>query len=241
MASVSLTLQQYIDRIWFAISRDPDANFASNAQLTRLINEGRREVWNALLDIDENFGVAPEFSITTVQGTTLYDLPDNFRAVIGVRQLNSDVDIPLRLNKRIVESADVRDTLSPLNSYALYGKQLKILASADGTVVVDYLQNIDMYEYVDEVTDGEGNITTYGITSADPNIPVYGEYAVIAYSCKQLMIRENTRAMITTWDDILKKEIEEVVRHGQRHLSPTVIGASNNYGSFGYGWSIGGA
>ena len=241
MSSVSLTLQQYIDRIWFAISRDPDANFASNDQLTRLINEGRREVWNALLDIDENFGVAPEFSITTVQGTTRYDLPDNFRAIIGVRQQNTDIDIPLTLNKRLVERADVRDALSPLNSYALYGKQLKVLASADGVVIVDYLQSIDMYQYVDEVVDGEGNITTYGKTSVDPNIPVYGEYAVVAYSCKQLMIRENTRSMITTWDDILKDQIEEVIRHGQRHLSPTVIRSSNNFGNYDFGLGSGGS
>ena len=165
MSNAKLTLQEYINKAWKRISRDPDSNFADNDELTQIINEARREAWDNLLDIDENFGIATPFTITIVEGTTLYDVPSNFRSVLGVRVEDDSVNIPLTLNKRIAERSDSNNGVAPLGSYAMVGDQLKVTASANGTVIMDYMQDIDYYEYVPEVKDVNDNITTFGITT----------------------------------------------------------------------------
>jgi hypothetical protein len=211
---MSYTLSKYRSTGWKKANRTDTISstndFLTSAELTDIVNEGRREIWNLLIDLDENFGVTTS-DITTHDGTVLYNLPSDCRKINSVKRIDGGYNYPLILDKNCVNYKDDKSLYGNLTRYSKQGKQLKVVSSVNGTVQVIYLQ--DITEFVD-VTDD---------STAEPNLPIYAQPAIVSYVAREVKLLENDKEGYAIFDNRYQREYEDIRINAKEHLEPTLI------------------
>lgn len=171
-----------------------NSNFVEDLELTAYINEGIAELHDLLVATFSDYYVE-SFSFITVNGTTQYDLPDDFYKLRGVDvKVGADEYKPLK-PFNFNERNKVRSALR----YKLLGSQLKLTPKPSGStdILVWYVPTAPVL-----VNDAD----------AYADLNSYSEFVILSATIKMKIKEESDATTEIALKDRIQKRIEGMAK-----------------------------
>ena len=192
--------------------------------MNRWIEEARQRTWDALLKLDENYGVVL-FPITVTNGSELYDLPSDFRVIMDLVRVESNVVLNyLVAYGSLGVTGALQEFSYGYENYTIQGNQILIRSGGNNSATLIYKQDVKTFATLGAALDSPvtDNAAGTGLDAVEdtflPNWTQHYQQDYVAWKLARRGHSTSTPYYKQEWKDDLK-----LIRSSGRRLDATKV------------------